>query len=131
MEFGGLLQARYVSHTELQVEGNVEVREYLQAVEVTAGGDVLLGQEGGAGQIIAGDCHSDRSIQSNILGNEANVKTILSAGSNGSVLNHLVKLKRLLVRREAEVAKLTDILEKIRQTTPEKIGQVVLSKEKK
>ena len=130
-EVGGLLRARYVSHSELRVKGNIEVREYLQAVEVNAGGDVLLGQEGGAGQIIAGDCHSDKSIRCNILGNEANVNTILGAGGEGSIANRLSKLKQVLVQRETEVSKLAQILEKIRQASNGDIEQALLSKEKK
>lgn len=130
-EVGGLLRARYVSHSELRVKGNIEVREYLQAVEVNAGGDVLLGQEGGAGQIIAGDCHFDKSIRCNILGNEANVNTILGAGGEGSIANRLSKLKQVLVQRETEVSKLAQILEKIRQASNGDIEQALLSKEKK
>ena len=130
-EVGGLLRARYVSHSELRVKGNIEVREYLQAVVVKAGSDVLLGQEGGAGQIIAGDCHSDKSIRCNILGNEANVNTILGAGGEGSIANRLSKLKQVLVQRETEVSKLAQILEKIRQASNGDIEQALLSKEKK
>jgi len=59
-------------------------------VAVVAGGEVIPGSDGDAGQIIRGDCHSDRFIGASILGKVSNLKTALSAGGDGSVQNRLL-----------------------------------------
>lgn len=114
LQAGGDISARYVNAAELQAGQRILVREYLIHSKVGAKGEVCVGQEGGRGTIIGGQCLSQTAVLANELGSDAYITTQISVGRENKLAP---KLKELVAGREvklAERAKLDEILVKVK-----------------
>ncbi|MEZ5557750.1 MAG: FapA family protein [Pseudomonadales bacterium] len=77
---GGSVTAKFLSCVLVRAENVVSVREYISHSTVIGKLAVRIGQDGGKGALIGGDCHSDAEVRVNILGTDANVPTAVSVG---------------------------------------------------
>jgi uncharacterized protein (DUF342 family) len=77
---GGNIQARFASLASLTAGKNIEIAEYIAHSEVRAKEKVLLGQAGGKGCLIGGNCYAEEGVVINVAGTDAGVKTLISVG---------------------------------------------------
>lgn len=127
----GDLSAKFLSQTAVECGGSVIVAEYIMHSHVKAIKEVLVGQERGRGCIIGGHCHSESGITAKILGTEAYVPTLISAGSKEEY-EVFLRLESEHRRRTEEALQLTEVLESITASGSEAvIGKLQLDKAQK
>lgn len=89
---GGSIKAQFASLAELNAKRNVEVAQYIAHCNVSAKDKVLIGQNGGKGRIFGGSCHADEGVIANVLGTDADVRTLISVGSASEIQKQLDSL---------------------------------------
>ncbi|MCH7671657.1 MAG: DUF342 domain-containing protein [Proteobacteria bacterium] len=110
---GMSLQAKFVSYGKLRTIGTLVVRKYIAHCDVEAEDEVLLGQQGGEGVILGGQCTSAKSITANVLGSNACIKTRIVVGVESGLEQELEALQEVKDRNAEEAEQLHQILETI------------------
>jgi uncharacterized protein len=93
LKAGGSVKVRYVNLSRIEARKNIEIREYCLNCSLRAGDSVLLGQDGGRGQIIGGKTTAGINIDAKVLGNDAYLPTELTVGASDDALEELIKFK--------------------------------------
>ena len=129
---GGSIQARYVNLAQLSAKQNIIIREYSFNSLMKAHSNILLGQDGGKGNIVGGKTIAGHAVIAKTLGNKAYNRTKVRVGISRDELQKTQKLKFLREQRLDQARNLKKILEELKnQNAKEKLGQVELDKAKK
>lgn len=101
------VHAAFAGGVRLVAGQDVVVKEYLSHCETQAGNRVLVGQPGGRGLIVGGECHGTHGVVARLAGTVATVPTRIGAGARDQVRE---------ARQQAEetAATLTDQLRQLR-----------------
>ncbi|MCB9336244.1 MAG: DUF342 domain-containing protein [Flavobacteriales bacterium] len=91
------IHANYVTLGILTAENDVVIKEYVTTSDIEAKGKVLVGQDGGKGQIIGGRTNAKLGIELSVCGSKSGVNTKLTVGLP---LILKAKLKKILAEQE-------------------------------
>lgn len=97
--------------------GDIVVKEYVMHSYLESGNQIMLGQAGGKGRLIGGKCFAAEGVLANEYGTDANVKTLVSAGTKVSRTDELKVLAENMDKRTEEVLNLSKIIAKMRSDT--------------
>ena len=89
---GGNIKAQFVSLADLNAKHNIEVAAYIAHSQVFAKDSVLIGQSGGKGSLFGGRCHAENGVIANIVGTDADVRTLVSVGSGTGIQKEIDNL---------------------------------------
>jgi len=112
IRIGGNLTCNSVEKAYLFVEGDLIVTNYLLDARCSVRGDVYATQ--GKGMIAGGILRAGRSIEVNILGNEANVPTEIYAGNDPVLIQKYEKTVQQIEELSAKLQKITQGLKTIK-----------------
>ncbi|MDD3553310.1 MAG: FapA family protein [Deltaproteobacteria bacterium] len=112
IRIGGNLTCNSVEKAYLFVEGDLIVTNYLLDARCSVRGDVHATQ--GKGMIAGGILRAGRSIEVNILGNEANVPTEIYAGNDPVLIQKYEKTVQQIEELSAQLQKITQGLKTIK-----------------
>ena len=110
VQAGGNVSAKFLEQVVLDAKGTVTANAIMNC-EVHAGEDVLV--SGRFGIIIGGSIFAERRVESTIIGNMAEIKTIVEAGSPDNILALLTQSEKTLEALENEVEKINSGIAKI------------------
>jgi uncharacterized protein (DUF342 family) len=79
-EAAGDFHAGFAAGVHIRAGGDVVVKEYLNHCDTFAVGQVRIGQTGGRGLIVGGECHGCQGVLARVAGTLANVPTAVGAG---------------------------------------------------
>jgi len=132
LKAGGKVKAKFIHHSAVQAEGNIEAKEYISNSWVVSQASVLIGQEGGRGTLMAGRSEAKTAIKAKVIGAESCVHTKVVAGADDEAFARSQTLSAELHRRQTELAQLLSILTKLKNgDDPQKLGQLKLDKVRK
>ncbi|MEE8059694.1 MAG: FapA family protein [Pseudomonadales bacterium] len=123
---GGNIKARFASFATITAGKNVEVAEYITHCDVVAREKLLVGQAGGKGRLFGGKCHAEDGMIANIVGTDADVKTLVSVGIASELQNNCDKLTEKKATATTQVAQLTVVFKQYMEAHKKQ----ALSKEK-
>lgn len=89
---GGDMLADFVEYTSINVQGSISANSFLDCNVMAVGSITATGK---MGAIIGGNTYGMRGVECSLAGNDANIKTIISAG----VSSNLQKEKSILERK--------------------------------
>lgn len=110
IQAGGNISAKFLEQVVLDAKGTVTANAIMNC-EVHAGEDVLV--SGRLGIIIGGSIQAERRVESTIIGNMAEKKTVVEAGPPDNVLVLLTQSEKTLDALENEVEKISNGIAKI------------------
>jgi len=113
LKAGGSIKAKYINQAEIACESDLVVTEYLMHSTAEVHGHVLLGQTGGKGCLIGGNCHASKGLAANVLGNENYLKTHVSIGLPRAQLARLGELQEAQEKQAGILVKLQEGLGKM------------------
>lgn len=128
----GTVTARYANLAHIETTGSVHIKEYIFNSYVKAGSRVLLGQQGGKGNIVGGQTIAGHAIVARSLGSNAYVKTELRVGANNQELLYLEELHFTREQRLAQARSIRALLNQLKERSKqENLGEMELHKAKK
>lgn len=110
IQAGGNISAKFLEQVVLDAQGTVTANAIMNC-EIHAGEDVLV--SGRLGIIIGGSIFAERRVESTIIGNMAEKKTIVEAGPPENILVLLTQSEKTLEALENEVDKISNGIAKI------------------
>jgi uncharacterized protein (DUF342 family) len=113
----GNIYAKYVTLAKLCADKDVIINEYVTTSDIEAGGNVIVGHEGGKGQIIGGRTNATDGININISGANSSVTTKLTVGLP---LELKAKLKACVAHKESIEKDIKQLEFRVSQNKPEK-----------
>ena len=129
---GGIIKARYVNLAHVEAKNKIEIKEYAFNSYLKADNDILLGQDGGKGNLVGGDAIAGHAIVAKALGNKAYNRTKVRIGISNAELQQVQKLKFLRDQRITQARSLRALLENFKaQGEIEKLGNLELNKARK
>jgi uncharacterized protein (DUF342 family) len=132
VQAGGTVTARYINLAEVMAGQSIDIKEYAFNSRLDAGLKVMLGQNGGKGNLVGGETIAGYAIIAKVLGNAAYNGTYTRVGITREELQSLNKLKFLREQRLIQARGLRKILDNLKQQgSTEKLGQVEIDKAKK
>jgi uncharacterized protein (DUF342 family) len=131
IQVGGNLSARFLNQVKAQCGGEVNVDEYILQSEVTAKGDIKVGETKGKGAIIGGHLQSQTMVISKTLGSDAFIKTHIALSRDEKADLAVKKLDVVLRRRRQEERQIESILSKVESAEKPKMGTVEFDKVEK
>jgi uncharacterized protein (DUF342 family) len=114
LQAGGAIDVGFMSMVNAKAGGDIVVKEYVMHSYLESGNQILLGQAGGKGRLIGGKCFAAEGVLANEYGTDANVKTLVSAGTTITHSAELRELAESVDKKTEEVLSLSKIIEKIR-----------------
>ncbi|MFT6094060.1 MAG: hypothetical protein ACJA2Q_001962 [Pseudohongiellaceae bacterium] len=114
LQAGGAIDVGFMSMVNAVAGGDIVAKEYVMHSYLESGNQILLGQAGGKGRLIGGKCFAAEGVLANEYGTDANVKTLVSAGTT---ITHSAELKELaesMDKKNEEVLSLSKIIAKMR-----------------
>lgn len=123
IEARGSIEARYVNLAKLTAGTDIHIREYAFNSSLQADSRILLGQNGGKGNLAGGSAIAGHAICGKTLGSHAYVHTHLRVGAT---LEEVIQLKKLKILR----GKKTDLHHMLKERFNEvrKVAQAATSK---
>lgn len=100
----GNLSCSAVEYANIEVHGDLQVRDYILNAVCTVSGSVHVA--GGRGLIAGGSVSAGGSIIANVIGTQANVPTEVSAGNDKWAMEQIIYLTK---KREGLAKKIEDI----------------------
>jgi len=91
---GGSIKANFVGRVDMRAQGNIEIKEYIAHSVVFSNKKILLGKNGGKGQVIGGKIAAKRGIIANIAGASASTPTKLMVGYTPEAKKELKELEK-------------------------------------
>ena len=117
LQAGGGIDVGFMSMVNAKAGGDIVVKEYVMHSYLESGNQIMLGQAGGKGRLIGGKCFAAEGVLANEYGTDANVKTLVSAGTKVSRTDELKVLAENMDKRTEEVLNLSKIIAKMRSDT--------------
>lgn len=116
---GGSIKANFASRVEMTAQDNIEIKEYIAHSIAFSNQKILLGQDGGKGQVIGGKITAKRGIVLNIAGASASTTTDLVVGYTPEARKEIKeledqyiasseKLKHMQYKQEKDLEQQTD-----------------------
>ncbi len=96
---GGSIDVRYANSANIKARQDIAIREYSFNSILIAGANVLLGQDGGKGNLVGGETIAGHAIIGKSLGSKAYVHTRLRVGASREELQRTLKLKQMHEQR--------------------------------
>ncbi len=132
LEAGGSVKAKYVNLAQIKAMNRIEIKEYAFNSRLKAGNDILLGQDGGKGNLVGGEAVAGHAVVAKALGNKAYNLTRVRIGITPEDLELFQKIKFLREKRLEQARSLRGILETLKtQGETEKLGILEINKAKK
>ncbi len=129
---GGTLIMKYCNSIKASAKNDIIIEIYSMHSQLAAGKHLNFGHNNGKGAVIGGTAFAQYSINANLMGSEAYIKTTVECGPLRELKRVRKKTLGKLVRTQSEYSLLSNILEKIKnQGTPSTVGKVILKKAKK
>jgi uncharacterized protein (DUF342 family) len=122
LKAGGEIDVGFMSMVNAQAGGNIVVKEYVMHSYLESGSQIILGQTGGKGRLIGGKCFAAEGVLANEYGTDANVKTLVSAGTKVSHSDELKVLVESMNKKTEEALNLSKIIAKMRSDASSKLG---------
>jgi uncharacterized protein len=129
---GGNLEARYANLVQIKTGGDIFIKEYAFNCDIESQSAVYLGQKGGKGNLVGGQCKARREVAARTLGNKAYLKTNIQVGISQAEYNKyqdLLFLRRQRLDQARNLRKILDDLKALGQT--EQLGKLQIDKAKK
>jgi uncharacterized protein (DUF342 family) len=128
LQAGGVIDVGFMSMVNAKAGGDIVVKEYVMHSYLESGNQIILGQTGGKGRLIGGKCFAAEGVLANEYGTDANVKTLVSAGTKVSHSYELKVLAENMDKKTEEVLNLSKIIAKMRSETGSDRGVEVQQK---
>jgi len=101
---GGSLSVLFVENACVEATGDILVRELSMQSELTAGGEISIGEEGSRkGHLIGGVCRAARKVRAIVVGSRAGVQTRIEVGVDPMASEKLDEVNGLLLSREKDL----------------------------
>lgn len=107
---GGNISAKFLEQVVLDAKGTVTANAIMNC-DIHAGEDVIV--SGRLGIIIGGSIFAERRVESTIIGNMSEIKTMVEAGPPENILVLLTQSEKTLEALENEVNKISNGIAKI------------------
>ncbi len=78
---GDSIEVQFMSLAYASAGKTISGKEYIMQSKLEAGEQILIGQHGGKGILVGGEAFAVQNVAANIIGSEANVKTLISVGN--------------------------------------------------
>ena len=109
---GGEVSAKFFEQVKVKAAHSVNANAIMNS-EITAGDDVIV--SGRLGIIIGGTVEAGRRIEATIIGNSAEVKTILYAGKKGDLFAMVLHIDKEIGKIEEELKKIAEGVAKLEE----------------
>lgn len=117
----GSIEARFIENAIVQAGGNITVGELVSHSELSALNKIVVGKKGAKkGHILGGKTKAMLAIEAQILGSQANVKTMIEVGNNPELHAKAQQLSLAHEEKIEECAKLTTLINRLRGLTDDK-----------
>jgi uncharacterized protein (DUF342 family) len=76
----GLLTTGFIDNAQVEVQGNIFVKDYVAHSDIVSNGDIIVGSTGYKGHIVGGNVQALRLVSANVLGSSSQVITKIKVG---------------------------------------------------
>jgi len=121
LKSGGSIEARFVENAIVQAAENVTVAELVSHSEMSVQNLVLVGKKGAKkGHILGGKTTATMGVQAQVIGSQANVKTIVEVGSRPELHKKVRQIQYDLESKDEEKIKLMTLVSRLTLKSDEK-----------
>lgn len=101
---GGSLSVLFVENACVEAAGDILVKELAMQSELTAGGEITIGEEGSRkGHLIGGICRAARKVRAIVVGSRVGVQTRIEVGVDPAASEKLDEVSIQLLSREKDL----------------------------
>lgn len=119
---GGHLTAYYVERSNLEVGGDIKVRDAIMHSRVSAGGSIFL--TGRKGLLVGGLCRASDQVELQVLGSRLGTATEIEVGVNPGIRAELIRVEEDLKKGLDNIdksSKILNLLERENSSAPERV----------
>lgn len=121
LKSGGSIEARFVENALIEAAKDVTVSELISHSEVRSQNIVKVGKKGSKkAHIRGGRVSATVSVEAEIIGSPANVKTEIDVGNDPELKSRLHEVTHQLMESEGEFQKLSTLVSRLRNQKDEK-----------
>ena len=114
LKSGESIEARFIENAIVEAAENVTVGELVSHSEISALNHVVVGKKGAKkGHILGGKTQATMCVQAQIIGSQANVKTVIEVGSNPELHKRVKQIQTDLQSKEDEKLKLMTLVSRL------------------
>jgi uncharacterized protein (DUF342 family) len=121
------VSARFLENAFVTAGENISVRDRIGHSEVEAGEEVLVGEEGGKGQIIGGMTRARRGVRAKSLGSAASVNTLVEVGFTHDLKERIAEIDEQLEAQQSRVAQVKAAFQRLRDN-PQALPEATIHK---
>lgn len=126
LKSGGSIEARFIENAIVTADENVTAGELVSHSEISALNQVLVGKKGAKkGHIIGGKTKAVMAIEAQILGSQANVKTIIEVGNNPELHEKALQVSADHQNKMEEQKKLSTLINRLKDQKDPKSQEIM------
>lgn len=117
----GSIEAQFIGNAIVHANENISVRELISHSEISALNQIVVGKKGAKkGHILGGKTRAVMGVQAQILGSQANVKTIVEVGNNPELHENNLRISNTYNKKMDEYEKLSTLINRLKGQPDEK-----------